>query len=151
MDAGSRIGFHTRSTSDPWTVGSIETERVDGTPDGAVTVVRLVGEHDLTTVAALRAALTDVDDGDGLVIDLARCEFVDSSVIGTLLHARRDRPAFAVVLPANPEAVVTRALHVIGVVTLLGCCASLEAARRVVAALEPAASSPGAGRAERAS
>jgi len=118
---------------DPWIVGSIECERREDVPSGAVSVVRLVGEHDLTSVVEVRSALRDVADGDGLIVDLGECVFLDSSVIGALLHARRDRPAFAVVLPADPEAVVIRALHVTGVDAFLSCCASLDEARRVVA------------------
>jgi anti-anti-sigma factor len=123
---------------DPWTVGSIAEERVVAGPAGSVVVVRLEGEHDLTTAAAVRAALAGVDDGDGLVVDLQECAFVDSSIIAALLQARRQRLAFALVLPSDQDGAITRALTITGVAPLLGCCGSVDEALARLAASDGA-------------
>ena len=95
------------------------------------TIVRLGGEHDVATADAVRSALTV--DGDGAVIvDLGGCTFADSSIIAVLLQARRERSAFAIVLPSDPASVVTRAFAITDVTAHLACCSSLDEARRLI-------------------
>jgi anti-anti-sigma factor len=56
-----------------------------------LTVVRINGEHDLSTAPALRSQLEQlIADGGPLVVDLTEATFIDSSILGTLLQARRD-------------------------------------------------------------
>lgn len=48
------------------------------------------GEHDLNTAPELRSQLDRViEDGDPIVIDLSPATFVDSSILGVILDARR--------------------------------------------------------------
>jgi anti-sigma B factor antagonist len=59
--------------------------------DDSLTVVRINGEHDLSTAPALRSQLEQlIADGGPLVVDLTEATFIDSSILGTLLQARRD-------------------------------------------------------------
>src|SRR6187455_1797819 len=57
---------------------------------GDVVVVVVEGEHDIYTAPTLRERLDEaLKRGHGLVIDLTGATFVDSSVLGALLDARR--------------------------------------------------------------
>lgn len=47
----------------------------------------LRGEHDLTTKAAIGDALADAGDECDVLVDLAECTFIDSTVIGVLVLA----------------------------------------------------------------
>jgi anti-sigma B factor antagonist len=59
--------------------------------DDGLTVVRVDGEHDLSTAPALRSQLEQlIADGGPVVVDLTEATFIDSSILGTLLQARRD-------------------------------------------------------------
>jgi anti-anti-sigma factor len=99
----------------------------------SVSVVRLAGEHDLAGAEALGVALAEVADGEALIVDLTTCTFIDSSIIATLLRARRARPSFAVVVPDDEANPVVRALAVTGVAPFLNCVTSLEEARSATA------------------
>jgi anti-anti-sigma factor len=86
-----------------------------------VTVVALVGEHDLSTaleVSDAFAALTD-----GLVIDLSRTTFLDSSILGAVLGAARDaeqrKMPFTVVIPDDPGSAARRIFDLTGLMTTL--------------------------------
>jgi anti-anti-sigma factor len=66
---------------------------VAATPGSAyAATVRLHGEHDMATAAGVAAALASVGEGD-VLIDLARCEFLDSSIVRTILDEARARGA----------------------------------------------------------
>jgi len=54
------------------------------------TVVRLRGEHDTSTVAALSGQLARAmaHDGADLVIDLRHVRFMDASTVGAIIEAR---------------------------------------------------------------
>ena len=100
---------------------------VRSTPEGVI-VLTLIGDHDLATKPALAEALDGLAPEAAIVIDLTRCTFIDSTVIGAILSARRpDRPRVALVLPPDTSYVV-RALSVIGVRDLLPVHPSVEAA-----------------------
>jgi anti-anti-sigma factor len=63
--------------------GRLKVERVDD-----VAVVRLLGEHDLASTAALRASLlTLIEEGFGVVVDCTETEFMDVAVLRKLLEA----------------------------------------------------------------
>lgn len=76
-------------------ITSLSTVSGRDLPDGSASyvafgVVWLRGEHDLSTVPELSAALTQaitLDDFD-VVVDLADVEFVDASIVGVFLRAR---------------------------------------------------------------
>src|SRR3954466_748097 len=57
---------------------------------GDVVVVVVEGEHDIYTAPTLRERLEEaLGRGGGIVVDLTGATFVDSSVLGALLDARR--------------------------------------------------------------
>src|SRR5205809_761910 len=57
---------------------------------GDVIVVVVEGEHDIYTAPTLRERLDEaLSHGGGIVVDLTAATFVDSSVLGALLDARR--------------------------------------------------------------
>src|SRR5262245_48833509 len=61
--------------------------RVDGTVPG-VTVVALVGDHDLATTDELRATIDAARaDPAGVIVDLTETTFIDSSVVHALYEA----------------------------------------------------------------
>jgi anti-anti-sigma factor len=90
--------------------------RIDVTleTDGYVAVVALRGEHDVATSEAVRVALRPLH---GVVlVDLSDCEFIDSTIIETLLAFAQQLASeghhLELVLPP-PRSVVARALELI--------------------------------------
>jgi len=60
------------------------------TADGQVAVLTISGEHDLNTAPELRSRLDELIGGrTATVVDLSRATFVDSSILGVILDARR--------------------------------------------------------------
>ena len=95
---------------------------------GDVIVLTLTGDHDLATKPLLVAELAEVTPATAIIIDLTRCTFIDSTVIGAILGARLPGPSrIALVLPPDTSYVV-RALSVIGMRDLLPVYPSVEAA-----------------------
>ena len=68
---------------------SIGIERTPIRAPSYAAIVSLRGEHDLRSSLAIREALESIE-GDVLV-DLSRCGFMDSSVVGTLLRTSQER------------------------------------------------------------
>jgi anti-anti-sigma factor len=68
-------------------VGGGSSRRSDGT-----WVIELIGEHDLSTVPMLAEWTSQIDDDSAqlIEIDLRRAEFIDSTVIGTLVRLDAD-------------------------------------------------------------
>ena len=82
-----------------------------------VAVVSVAGEVDLHTAPLLRRALSTAleENGHGIVVDLAECEFVDSAALGALVEAnarlgQRDRRLSLVA----PDGGVRRAIELMG-------------------------------------
>jgi anti-sigma B factor antagonist len=105
---------------------------------GDVIVVGVEGEHDIYTAPALRERLDEaLERGGGVVVDLTRATFVDSSVLGALLDARRRAleasQGFVVCVGETVEPGVRRILDITGLVPVLpvieGREAAVEAAR----------------------
>ena len=99
--------------------GRIEVDR----SDTGVVVVIVAGEHDVSTVPALRERLDAVFREDaGVVIDLTPASFMDSSVLRVLLEARRraeeEERGFAVSLGDDQAPEVRRILDVTGLMTV---------------------------------
>src|SRR5690242_14179046 len=96
-------------------------------------VISLRGDHDLSTKPDLVAALRRVRRAPAaaIVLDLRQCTFVDSTIIGAILEARRQvsarAPNVSVVLP-DDTSYVYRALSVVGLGALVPAHASIEAA-----------------------
>ncbi len=91
---------------------------------GDVVVVVIEGEHDIYTAPALRERLDEaLDRGGGVVVDLTGATFVDSSVLGALLDARRRAheggQGFVVCVGDTVEPGVRRILDITGLVPVL--------------------------------
>ena len=105
-----------------------------------VVVVVVEGEHDIYTAPTLRERLDEaLARGGGVVIDLSTATFVDSSVLGALLDARRRAleaaQGFVVCIGESVEPGVQRILDVTGLVPVLpvvnGRDAAIDAVRAV--------------------
>jgi anti-sigma B factor antagonist len=94
---------------------------------GDVLVVVVRGEHDIYTAPALRdrldQALSGTPNGSaptGVIVDLSGATFLDSSILGALLEARRQALesalGYVVCLGENPEPGVARILEITGLV-----------------------------------
>ena len=90
---------------------------LDQTESG-LAVLTINGEHDLSTAPALRRHLDELlVDGAPIVVDLSSASFVDSSILGVILDARRRAESeglgFAVA-HSNGDDAVGRVLDVTG-------------------------------------
>jgi anti-sigma B factor antagonist len=86
--------------------------------DAGLAVVTISGEHDLSTAPNLRRRLDSLlDENTATVVDLSPATFIDSSILGVILDARRRAAeanlGFAVV-HANGADAVDRVLEVTG-------------------------------------
>jgi anti-sigma B factor antagonist len=91
---------------------------------GDVLVVVIEGEHDIYTAPTLRERLDEsLERGGGVVVDLTAATFVDSSVLGALLDARRRAheagQGFVVCIGEQVEPGVRRILDITGLVPVL--------------------------------
>lgn len=87
-------------------------------------VVELRGEHDLATREELRDLLERlVEQYDLIVIDLTEAEFIDSTVMGTLMLADRlaQERGSRLRIQLRAEGIVRRALEITGLVDGLDC------------------------------
>jgi anti-sigma B factor antagonist len=111
---------------------------------GDVLIVVVRGEHDIYTAPALRDRLEQAlgsPDGKiapkGVIVDLSGATFLDSSILGALLEARRQALehsiGYVVSLGDEPEPGVERILEITGLVPVFPVVRSheeaLEAAR----------------------
>jgi anti-sigma B factor antagonist len=91
---------------------------------GDVVIVVVEGEHDIYTAPTLRDRLDEaIGRGGGVVVDLTGATFVDSSVLGALLDARRrsleSGQGFVVCVGEAVEPGVQRILDITGLVPVL--------------------------------
>jgi anti-anti-sigma factor len=95
--------------------------RVDRSSHGDfAALVQLAGEHDLSTAPQLSETIRAIRGN--VLVDLSECSFIDSSVIGALLMADRDRApdGHRVELAVAPEnATIHRIVEVTGLADLL--------------------------------
>ena len=89
-----------------------------------VVVVVVEGEHDIYTAPTLRERLdAALERGGGVVVDLTAATFVDSSVLGALLDARRRAldadQGYVVCVGEQVEPGVQRILDITGLVPVL--------------------------------
>ena len=99
---------------------------------GGVAVITFSGEHDLNTAPELRERLSEaIEAGNPVVVDLSGAAFIDSSIIGAVLDARRDAQerglGFAVALYDGAQP-VERVLEVTNLTTTLPVHPSREQA-----------------------
>ena len=101
--------------------------------DEDLMVVVVEGEHDIYTAPVLRERLGRAAEGArGLVVDLTATTFLDSTVLGVLLDARRRAheagAGFAVCLGEEVHPGVQRIFDVTGLVPVLPVVRGREAA-----------------------
>jgi len=106
---------------------------------GDVVVVVVEGEHDIYTAPTLRERLDEaIGRGGGIVVDLTGATFVDSSVLGALLAARRRaleaKQGFIVCVGASVEPGVQRILDITGLTPVLPVVSERAAAIETVRA-----------------
>ncbi len=86
--------------------------------DSGIPVVAISGEHDLNTAPDLRARLDEViEHGGPVIIDLSPATFVDSSILGAILDARRRAQGAGIgfaVAQGDGAAAVARVLEITG-------------------------------------
>ncbi len=91
-------------------------------------VMEISGELDLSVVRQLEAALGAVESGT-LIVDLSRCEFIDSGAIAVLLLTHQRLAGLGGgLMVAGPTDKVRRVLSVTGLATKGLLCASVEEA-----------------------
>lgn len=104
--------------------------------DSALPVLVISGEHDLNTADDLRAQLDDLlAAGEPVIVDLSAATFVDSSILGVVLDARRRADeaglGFAVA-QANGVHAVARVLEITGLREELPVHGTREAASEAI-------------------
>jgi anti-sigma B factor antagonist len=101
---------------------------------GDVLMVVVRGEHDIYTAPALRDRLDEALGGNpaGVVVDLSAATFLDSSILGALLEARRQAlergRGYVVSIGPDPEPGVARILEITGLVPVFPVVRSQEEA-----------------------
>jgi anti-anti-sigma factor len=95
-------------------------------------LISLIGEHDLSTRNLLFDAVARGTELPRMVIDLAECSFLDSSILGVLFSAHAQCERIAIVLPASDN-IVHRTIGVSGVRNVMPVFETLEEAFRSVA------------------
>lgn len=95
-------------------------------------MISISGEHDLNTAPELRAELAGLTGSDaGILIDLSPAAFIDSSILGVILDARRQAKESGVVFEVvhdGSNAAVGRVLEITGLCEELPVHASLDGA-----------------------
>jgi anti-sigma B factor antagonist len=114
-------------------VGEVRRE----TGGDGIQIVVLQGEHDLGTLPQVKEALDSASgDGQAVIIDLSPATFVDSSILGAMLEARRlageAGHGFAVASDGASEP-VRRVLEVTGLAEELPVYPTREAALEALA------------------
>jgi anti-anti-sigma factor len=79
-----------------------------------IALVTLVGEQDLSTRAYLRDALAYASEQPCVVVDLSRCTFVDSSVIGALVALACTGVSSVRLVVPETQLVVRRTFELVG-------------------------------------
>jgi anti-sigma B factor antagonist len=103
--------------------------------EGGLSIVRLLGDHDLTTtqlIADRLAAL--IESGSPLVFDLSETTFIDSGVTRIFDATRIAGVPVALVVPEPSSPIVRRALEMTGVAKRIPVVPSWRDARQVLSA-----------------
>jgi anti-sigma B factor antagonist len=113
------------------------------TNDTGLRVVAISGEHDLNTAPDLRARLDElIEAGDPVIVDLTPATFVDSSILGVLLDARRRAQKAGIglaVAQGDGADAVARVLEITGLREELPVHDDVESARAALGDRRPAA------------
>jgi anti-anti-sigma factor len=99
--------------------GGIDVERRPG-----VAIVRLTGDHDLSTVPILSDAIEREASGKSRVLlDLSEATFIDSSVLGLILRSGED------CIPiAGPDSFAARRFALFGIGAIIRVASSMDEA-----------------------
>jgi anti-anti-sigma factor len=104
----------------------VEVELRPTSAPAFVAIVKLLGEHDVSTAHKIGVALAPIK-GD-LLVDLRECDFLDSSVIAVVVEAQqslqREGHQLEVVVP--PGTAVARTLELVGVSTVIRVRGSID-------------------------
>jgi anti-sigma B factor antagonist len=103
-----------------------------------VTLVRLVGELDVASVAQLRDGLQQVGSDRNVVVVLTMASFIDSTILGVLLgalrRAKEERRGFVFALePDAASGAIDRLLEMSGLLRIFPVYASVEEASAAAA------------------
>jgi anti-anti-sigma factor len=109
-----------RATGADGRTPTVEVRYAAESVPGYEALVSLGGEHDLASSDELRATLEPILGN--VLVDLTRCEFIDSTVIGVLLAKQKDMQRegrrLDLVVPRE-NAAVARVIDVVGMRGLL--------------------------------
>jgi anti-sigma B factor antagonist len=95
-------------------LGRVETERLGD----SLWVLKLAGEHDLSTAPAIDAAFERIEaTGTTVVVDFNQTSFIDSTVAAALARSSRGGETLLLVVPRGGA--VRRTLDLIGITDLL--------------------------------
>jgi anti-sigma B factor antagonist len=107
--------------------GTVETDRLGQ----SLWVLRLIGEHDLSTVPAITESFSLIAaSGTTVVADLSEASFIDSSVIGTLIS--HTGPGEHLLLVAPSASPARKLLNLVGVRARVPIFETHEEAMRAV-------------------
>ena len=109
--------------------------------DTDIAFVTLYGEHDLTTNEQLAKELrTLVRAGEAVIVDLSQVEFIDSSVLNTLITTDRmaHERGSTLTLLLNTAPIVRRLVEISGLTDHLSCVGSREEAIQTARRAQPA-------------
>ena len=103
------------------------------TSEPGVAIVGLQGEHELYSATKLQRRLRELIGKDvGIVVDLSRATFLDSSIVSVLLQTRDEARAagtpFSIVIDDSTGESVRRMFEVTGLSSILPIVSSREAA-----------------------
>jgi anti-sigma B factor antagonist len=113
------------------------TTRVSWIDVGEVTVVRLVGDHDLSTSPNLIDLLDGVAGRDTpIVVDLTGATFIDSTVLRAIFAGAEDARAFAIAAPLGTAP--RRLLELTGLTAVYAVADDLAGALEMAASIVPA-------------
>ncbi len=103
------------------------------TSEPGVAIVTLEGEHELYSATKLQSRLHElIGEGVGIVVDLSRATFLDSSIVSVLLQTRDEARAaetpFSIVIDDTTGESVRRMFEVTGLNSILPIVDSREAA-----------------------
>jgi anti-sigma B factor antagonist len=126
-------------STDQGSPGDVEVAQFLAEGSGTeVARVAVRGEHDLNTAPALKGRLDElIETGSPLLVDLSAASFVDSSILGVILDARRRAQeaevGFAVASDGGADA-VGRVLEITGLRAELPVHDTIETAAEEAAA-----------------
>ena len=112
-------------------IGGAVEDRIEVSQASETVIVTLQGEHDLSNSRLLEGTLKGLVHADcRVIVDLSHAEFIDSSILSTLLASDRlaTQCGRRLILQVATSPAVKRVLEISGVSELLPCEATREAA-----------------------